>query len=64
MKDISNVDTLTYIPLAIGLAVGIAQMVPEVSQKRLKLTLHLPFPQFRLVAMMLVTGLLELLFIY
>ena len=64
LKDISNVDTLTYIPLAIGLAVGIAQMVPEVSQKRLKLTLHLPFPQFRLVAMMLVTGLLELLFIY
>ena len=39
-------------------------MGPEVTQKRLKLTLHLPFPQFRLVAMMLATGLLELLIIY
>lgn len=64
LKDVSLVDTVTYIPLAIGLALGIAQMVPEVAQKRLKLTLHLPFPQFRLVAMMLATGLLELLIIY
>lgn len=64
LKDVSYVDTITYIPLAIGLAIGIAQMVPEVSQKRLKLTLHLPLPQFRLVAMMLVTGLLELLLIF
>ncbi|MDE7459414.1 MAG: hypothetical protein K2M77_11180 [Muribaculaceae bacterium] len=64
LKDVSYVDTLTYIPLAVGLALGIAQMVPEVAQKRLKLTLHLPFPQLRLVAMMLATGLLELLVIY
>lgn len=64
LKDVSLVDSVTYIPLAIGLAIGIAQMVPEVTQKRLKLTLHLPVPQSRLVAMMLVTGLLELLVIY
>ena len=64
LKDVSYVDSVTYIPLAIGLALGIAQMVPEVTQKRLKLTLHLPVPQLRLVAMMLVTGLLELLVIY
>ncbi|MDE6078659.1 MAG: hypothetical protein K2G35_01195 [Duncaniella sp.] len=63
-KDTSFAGSLTYIPLAIGLALGVAQMVPEVTQKRLKLTLHLPFPQFRLVAMMLATGLLELLVIY
>lgn len=64
LKDVSLVDNVTYIPLAIGLSIGIAQMVPEVTQKRLKLTLHLPFPQLRLVAMMLATGLLELLIIY
>ena len=64
LKDVSYVDTLTYIPLAVGLALGIAQMVPEVAQKRLKVTLHLPCPQLRLVAMMLATGLLELLVIY
>ena len=28
LKDVSYVDTLTYIPLAVGLALGIAQMVP------------------------------------
>lgn len=64
LKDVSLVDNVTYIPLAIGFSIGIAQMVPEVTQKRLKLTLHLPFPQLRLVAMMLATGLLELLIIY
>ncbi len=64
LKDVSYVDTLTYIPLAIGLAIGVAQMAPEVVQKRLKLTLHLPLPQYGLVAMMLATGLLELLTIY
>ena len=64
LKDASLVDSVTYIPLAIGVALGIAQMVPEVTQKRLKLTLHLPFPQLKLVAMMLATGLLELLVIY
>lgn len=64
LKDVSYVDSVTYIPLAIGLALGIAQMAPEVTQKRLKLTLHLPVPQFRLVAMMLATGLSELLVIY
>ena len=64
LKDVSFVDSVTYIPLAIGVALGIAQMVPEVTQKRLKLTLHLPLPQLRLVAMMLATGLVELLVIY
>ena len=64
LKDSSQVGIVTYIPLAIGLAIGVAQMVPEVSNKRLKLTLHLPYPQIRLVAMMLAVGLLELLIIY
>lgn len=64
LKDMSFVEIVTYLPLAIGVAIGVAQMVPEVSQKRLKLTLHLPCPQFRLVAMMLAAGLLELLVIY
>lgn len=63
-KDRTFVDFLQYIPAVIGIAVGVAQMAPEMSHKRLKLTLHLPYPQMRLVALMLLTGLLELLVIF
>lgn len=64
LKDNSFVDVLQYIPLAVGLAVGISQMSPEMIQKRLKLTLHLPYPQMKLVSLMLAVGVLELLVIY
>ncbi len=64
LKDNSFVDTLKYIPTLVGIAIAVAQMVPEMSQKRLKLTLHLPYPQFTMVGIMLATGIAELLFIY
>lgn len=64
LKDNTFVDIIKYVPLVIGLAVGVAQMAPEMSQKRLKLTLHLPYPQGRLIALMLLSGLCELLAIY
>lgn len=63
-KDVSFVSIITYIPLIIGIAVGVAQMAPEMSQKRLKLTLHLPVPTFRLIAVMIGTGVLELFVIF
>lgn len=64
LKDNTFVDIIKYVPLVIGLAVGVAQMAPEMSQKRLKLTLHLPYPQGRLIALMLLSGLCELFVIY
>lgn len=64
LKDNSFVDTIKYIPMFAGIATGVAQMVPEMTQKRLKLTLHLPYSQNRLVALMLVTGLLELAVVF
>ncbi len=64
LKDNTFVDIIKYIPLVIGIAIAVAQMVPEMTQKRLKLTLHLPYPQRRLVSLMLLTGVLELLVIY
>ena len=54
-KDVSMVSILTYLPLITGLAMGIAQMTPEMSHKRLKLTLHLPYPTNKLVLLMLAT---------
>lgn len=64
LKDASMVDAVKYLPLIIGIAMGVAQMAPEMSHKRLKLTLHLPYPQMRLVALMLATGLAELIIIF
>ena len=40
------------------------QFVPEMQQKRLKLTLHLPYPQNRMLMLMLIAGLSELIVIY
>lgn len=64
MKDQMFIDSLRYVPLLIGLAVGISQMAPEMSHKRLKLTLHLPYSSEKLVGLMILTGLVELLVIY
>lgn len=64
LKDNTFIDIIKYVPVAVGIAIGIAQMAPEMSQKRLKLTLHLPYPQGRLLALMLATGVSELLIIF
>lgn len=53
--------SLTYVPLICGTAIGIAQMKPEASSKRLKLTLHLPCGHTRMLITMLATGLAETL---
>lgn len=64
LKDNTFIDMIKYVPLLVGLAIGVAQMAPEMTQKRLKLTLHLPYPQRRLVGLMLLAGLAELLVVY
>lgn len=60
MKDQTFIDSLRWLPLLTGIAVAIAQMAPEMHRKQLKLTLHLPYPQNRLVFNMLATGLAEI----
>lgn len=61
LKDNMFVNHLPYIPLFAGIGIGLAQMLPEMSQKRLKLTLHLPYPQNRMILVMLATGFCEML---
>ena len=64
LKDNTFIDIIKYSPAAIGIAVGAAQMIPEMTQKRLKLTLHLPYPQRRLITLMLGAGLGGILLIF
>ena len=63
-KDVSGVDSLLWLPVVCGIAVAVAQAVPEMSHYRLKLTLHLPVSRDRLIATMLSIGLLELFLLF
>jgi len=54
------IELLTYVPLAIGVLLALVQFVPEIQQKRLKLTLHLPYPQRSMIGLMLAAGLVQL----
>jgi uncharacterized membrane protein YuzA (DUF378 family) len=63
-RDTVFIEVLTYVPLAIGVLMAVVQFVPEMQQKRLKLTLHLPYPQRRMVTLMLGSGLVQVLGIF
>lgn len=55
-RDAVFIERLTYLPLIFGILFGIVQFIPEMQQKRLKLTLHLPYPQYRTITLMLCWG--------
>ena len=56
-KDTVLTEILRYLPVAAGVLLSAAQFVPEVAQKRLKLTLHLPYPQGRMLLDLVLYGL-------
>lgn len=64
MKDQTFIDAIKFLPPVIGLALGVAQMSPETQQKRLKLTLHLPYPQNKLIFTMICAGMVQCLLIF
>lgn len=55
---------LEYIPLIIGILVGVAQFVPEIKDKRIKLTLHLPLDEETVVLKMVAFGLGTLVILF
>ncbi len=55
---------LKWFPAIAGLVLGVAQFVPEIYQKRLKLTLHLPVPRFNIISWQISYGLISLLSIF
>lgn len=62
LKDASLVPAIVmWFPLLAGVLLGLVQYVPEMVNKRLKLTLHLPLPEVRIVNSMLAYGLMVLL---
>ena len=63
-KEVVLIDLLQYLPVLLGILTALVQFVPEMAQKRLKLTLHLPFPQRRMILLMTGTGLAALVVLY
>lgn len=55
---------LKYIPLVSGLLLGFSQYVPEMINKRLKLTLHLPWSENKIILSHLFYGFLVLLVLF
>ncbi len=55
-RDVLLVDMLRFVPLVVGVLLGVSQMLPEVLQKRIKLTLHLPIAMWESVGVMVLYG--------
>lgn len=53
-----------FFPLVAGLALALVQFVPEMTNKRLKLTLHLPAPESSIVSSMLLYGYMVLVALF
>ncbi|MBE5048180.1 hypothetical protein [Alistipes onderdonkii] len=59
-KEVVFVDILQYLPVLLGVLLALVQFIPEMTHKRLKLTLHLPFPQRKMILLMMGVGLAAL----
>jgi len=64
LKDISILSKIQWLPLLFGILLSLSQFVPEMTNKRLKLTLHLPMPENKIMFIMQSYGLLCLLTLY
>lgn len=60
-RDAIFIDLLQYVPLLAGILLAVVQFVPEMQRKCLKLTLHLPCSQQKMIFSMLAFGLILLL---
>ena len=58
------IELLQYLPLIIGALFASSQFIPEMTQKRLKLTLHLPYPQQRMILLMLLAGVAQISIVF
>jgi len=62
-KDLVLIDLLKYLPLIAGVLIAIAQYIPEMIKRKLKLTIHLPLSPEKSIWNMLTFGLVALLLI-
>lgn len=63
-KGVHYFEFIKYAPLMAGVLLAITQYAPEMTSKRLKLTLHLPLPESKIMLTMLSFGILSLSIIF
>ena len=63
-RDTVLLESHRYLPAVCGALLALAQFVPEVTRKRLKLTLHLPYPQKKMILMMYGYGIVALVLLF
>lgn len=63
-KGITFVDFAKYLPLLAGLLLALAQYIPEMTNKRLKLSLHLPLSESKILLYMIGYGLVSLIILF
>ena len=63
-KGITFASFVKYIPLLAGILLALAQYIPEMANKRLKLTLHLPLEESKVLLSMLFFGVVSLSVIF
>lgn len=64
MKDLPLLPDMKWLPLLLAVLLSLAQYVPEMYNRRLKLTLHLPLPESGIITSMLFYGITVLLLFY
>jgi|AGTN01.1.fsa_nt_gi hypothetical protein len=61
---VTFVELFNFLPLIGGVLLGVVQFVPEMINKRLKLTLHLPMAESKILLSMLMFGLISLMVLF
>jgi len=64
LKNSVMIENLRLLPMLAGIVLAVAQFLPETYRKRIKLTLHLPYPQWKTILVMQFYGIVVLLAIY
>lgn len=64
LRDAIIVDSLSILPMFIGVVLALVQMMPEMQRKCLKLTLHLPCSRLKTTSSMLFYGVVALAFCF
>lgn len=55
-RDTILIELLRFVPLIVGILLGVTQILPEMTQKRIKLTLHLPVDNWKSIGTMVLYG--------
>jgi hypothetical protein len=63
-KETVLTEIFRFVPAIVGAILALSQWIPEIQHKRLKLTLHLPYPQRRMILLMACFGLFLLTVLY